>query len=648
MCGIAGLVDPAGRVGAPATALKGMGDAIAHRGPDGHGEWWDGDARVGLAHRRLAIIDLSAEGAQPMHSASGRYVVTFNGEIYNYRELREELAAGGGAPAWRGHSDTEVLLAAFEHWGVEGALSRANGMFALALWDRANRRLVLARDRFGEKPLYYGWSRGVFWFGSELKALRALPEFGRSTDPRAVAALLRFGYVPTPLSIHAEVAKLPQGSYLEVDPAAAPRDAAPRAYWSPLQVAATASRAPLQLTDAAAIDAVDAALERAVKLRMHADVPLGAFLSGGIDSTSVVAAMQRSSTRPVRTFSIGFREGAYNEADDARRVAEHLGTDHTELIVTPEEAQGVIPRLAAMYDEPFGDSSQIPTFLVSELARNHVTVALSGDGGDELFGGYNRHVWGPRIWRRLRRLPAAPRRAAYLALTRTPPAVWDAVGAIAGPVVPSLRHRGLSYKARKLGRVIAARSEAELYRTVASFWSEPPVTAAADASVGLMMNPDAWPTELPFAERMMAVDAAAFLPDDILVKVDRASMAVSLEARVPILDPVLFSLAWSLPPGMRVRDGVGKWVLRQALYKHVPRELIERPKAGFGVPVDVWLRGPLRPWAEELFGEAALSRSGMLQPTPIRQLWRRHLAGDVGHEHCLWTVLMLQAWFARA
>lgn len=646
MCGISGFLRPGGSEGPDAlrAAAMDMADAIRHRGPDADGCWVDADAGIALSHRRLAIIDLTEAGAQPMPSASGRYVLSYNGEIYNHPELREALTAAGAAPQWRGHSDTETLLACFEAWGVETALQKATGMFAFAMWDREKRELVLGRDRLGEKPLYYGWQgRGearAFLFGSELKSLHAHPSFEGEVDRQAIALLMRHGYVPTPYSIYTGIGKLSPGSYATLSlEAPGPRV---RAYWSATQTACDGVAKPFEGTPEEAVDALEALLGKAVGRQMMSDVPLGAFLSGGVDSSTIVALMQAQSSRPVRTFSIGFQEQEYDEAVHARAVAQHLGTDHTELYVTAADAMGVVPRLPDIYDEPFADSSQIPTFLVSELARRKVTVSLSGDAGDELFGGYNRYKFSASLWRALGPVPSALRAAAGSALTAVPVQAWNRLGA----ALPGrLRRNLLGEKLHKGAGILRSRSADDLYYGLVSMWTDPQsvVPGASEPPTRLTGDrPDL--AGLGPVERMMALDLVTYLVDDILVKVDRASMAVSLESRVPLLDPDVVAFAWSLPIGYKIRDGETKWPLRRLLYRHVPKALIERPKMGFGVPVGEWLRGPMRDWGEALLDEGRLRSDGLLDVGAVRGTWDRHLRGDMNLQARLWPILMLQQW----
>lgn len=646
MCGFTGYLGhgPWEAATEASSILKIMAQAIAARGPDDFGEWSDTDAGVGFGHRRLAIVDISPAGHQPMTSASGRFVLAYNGEIYNHLDLRAQITALGRAPAWRGHSDTETLLAAIETWGIEEALKRSIGMFTIGLWDREQRTLSLARDRLGEKPLYYGWQgRGdaaVLLFGSELKALRAHPAFQASVRRDALALFLRHNYIPAPYTIYEGIQKLSPGTVLTLS--LQEREGRSRTYWSLPDVAVAGLAKPLQGSPEEVVGELETLLQSAVAQQMVADVPLGAFLSGGIDSSTVVALMQAQSSRPVRTFTIGFNEKGYNEAVHAKAVASHLGTDHTELYVTPQQAMDVIPRLPAMYDEPFADSSQIPTFLVSQLARQHVTVSLSGDAGDELFSGYTRYLVASGLWNKISAVPAPLRRLAARGITALSPQTWNTLTGW----LPSSRAGSLwGDKLHKGARVLDNKSIDGLYLGLVSQWSDP------DAVVVNGHEPDTLLTGLSPSltgldpvERMMALDLVTYLPDDILAKVDRAAMSVSLETRVPFLDHRVVEFAWRMPMQMKQHQGVGKWALRQVLYRHVPQALIDRPKMGFGIPIDGWLRGPLKEWAEELLNESRLRSEGFFHPEAIRQKWAEHLSGQRNWAYPLWVILMFQAW----
>lgn len=647
MCGITGFLQPAGfALDTAQSQARQMANAIRYRGPDDAGVWADGAAGVALAHRRLAIVDLSPAGHQPMASASGRYQLVFNGEIYNHLALRKELTSRGGALRWRGHSDTETLLAGFEAWGIVETLQRCIGMFAIAVWDRQAHVLTLARDRMGEKPLYYGWQgsgeRACFLFGSELKALRAHPAFAAGINRDALALYMRHNAVPAPHSIYSGIHKLPPAHWLQVSAAA--REPTIQQYWSLVDVAMAGQRAPLNGSPAAVTDELEALLQDAVRQQLMSDVPLGAFLSGGVDSSAVVALMQAQSSQPVRTFSIGFNETGYDEAVYAKAVAQHLGTDHTELYVTAQQALDVIPRLPVLYDEPFADASQIPTFLVSQLARQHVTVALSGDAGDELFGGYTRYQMTAAWWKKLTSVPSIARRTCAAGIRTLSPAAWNTLLRPTRPLLPrSLRLANMGDKLHKGAGVLTARSVDELYLGLVTHWQPDSVVLGGHEPVTVLRCAPPLPG-LDAIQRMMALDAITYLPDDILTKVDRAAMANSLETRVPFLDHRVVELAWRIPLALKLRDGVGKWVLRQVLYRYVPKTLIERPKMGFGVPIDTWIRGPLRDWAEALLDESRLRRDGFFNPQAIRQKWAEHLSGQRNWKYHLWDVLMFQAW----
>ncbi|MFT3913796.1 MAG: asparagine synthase (glutamine-hydrolyzing) [Anaeromyxobacteraceae bacterium] len=649
MCGIAGLLDTrAGRAAGDLTAeVRRMALTMEHRGPDDAGEWADERAGLALAQRRLSIVDLSPEGHQPMASPDGRWMVVFNGEIYNHPELREELLARGAR--FRGHSDTEVLLEAVSTWGFQQALERFNGMFALALWDRVERRLLLARDRLGEKPLYWCWLGGTFLFASEPKALRAHAlGAGLEIDRGALALYLANGYVPGPHAIWRGVQKLPAAHLLEVNPAR-PGEATPRPYWSLERAVADGARDPFRGDAGEAVDALEALLRDAVRMRMQADVPLGAFLSGGIDSSTVVALMQAQSSRPVRTFTIGFGEAEFDEAKAAKAVAAHLGTDHTELYVTPEDALAVVPLLPTIFDEPFADASQIPTYLVAKLAREHVTVSLSGDAGDELFGGYSRYAIARRVWRWRALIPGPAASAAGWLAGRAP-------GAVAGGMELARRTllRGVKFTAppadhaRRLARLLRWDTPEALYAGLLAPWNEPAEVLVQGGGVeSSLAAAQRMRFDRPLVERMMAWDTLSYLPDDILVKVDRASMAVSLEARVPLLDHRVVELAWRMPLALKVDGLAGKLPLRGVLARHVPRALVERPKQGFGVPVDAWLRGPLRTWMLDLLSTDALARQGHFRPEVVARAVREHLSGERSRGTQLWPLLMFQAWLTR-
>jgi asparagine synthase (glutamine-hydrolysing) len=648
MCGIAGLLRPGGADESMLVGFaKRMTDTLAHRGPDAEGIWTNAAAGVAFGHRRLSILDLSEAGAQPMRSDCGRFTVTFNGEIYNHLDIRAELETCGTCPNWRGHSDTETLLYAVKQWGVAEALQRFVGMFAFALWDERKRTITLCRDRFGEKPLFYGWCGRDLVFASELKALAGHPDWSPSLNRTALTAFMRYCYVPAPGTIWQGINKLPSASFVtfaaDALPGAMPES---MSYWS-LRTQVIAAQGARINDEIEATEELQRLLSVAIKRQCLSDVPLGAFLSGGIDSSTIVALMQAQATRPVRTFTIGFSEGAFNEADDARRVAAHLGTSHTELHVDPKSAMDVIPRLARMYDEPFADSSQIPTHLVAALARQHVTVALSGDAGDELFGGYNRHVWGGQLNARFGRLPVPLRRALSALLNAVSPEPAGSLARLAQPLLPSRLHiRRAGDQVAKLGRIIGSTSFDQMYQLLCSIDSDPSQTVlqgeeAANWSMdemGKLTGP------LDPLDRMTLADSLSYLTDDILQKVDRAAMAVSLETRVPFLDKDVVEFSVRVPPVMKVRQGRGKWLVRKVLYKHVPAALVDRAKTGFSIPLDDWLRGPLKSWASDLLSTDRLQRQGLFNAKRVEHRLSEHMSGRRNHGYWLWNVLMAQAW----
>jgi asparagine synthase (glutamine-hydrolysing) len=648
MCGFAGLLSTAGftrdELGDHA---RRMIAPIAHRGPDDSGIWVDEQAGVALGFRRLAILDLSPSGHQPMRSASGRFVIVFNGEVYNFRELRRELEPHG--VVFHGRSDTEVILAAFEHWGISDAVRRFIGMFAIAVWDAQRKELSLVRDRLGKKPLYVYREPGLITFGSELKALLAGPSFDRSVDHAALASYLRYLYVPAPKTIFERAIKLPAAHILTVsNPRLQLPD--PHGYWSLHEAALGGLASPLDGSDEEMIDELDTLLGDAVRCRLQSDVPLGALLSGGIDSSTVVAFMQEASSRPVKTYTIGFVEEEFDEARHAARVAEHLGTDHSALLLTADDAHALIPRLADIFDEPFADPSQLPTLLVSQLARQEVTVALCGDGGDELFGGYNRYVYGTRVVARVNRIPLAVRQLIGAGIGRVSAPAWDRAHRLAAAVLPGVPHQHFGERVHKVGHLLNAATTADMYRSLLSAWQEPEnllIDPPTQDDVNGHIPEDARPTHL--LDRMMLADQLMYLPDDLLAKVDRVSMSVSLEVRAPLLDHRVVELSWRLRRSLKLRGNVGKWVLRQVLYRRVPKAIVERPKMGFSVPIDRWLRGPLRSWADSLLRDGANSanRDGLLNMRAVDQAWADVQEGRRYAGTSLWAVLMFQAWKAR-
>lgn len=645
MCGITGFLNSTSlsQTLDSKTIVQSMVTTLTHRGPDREGVWTEG-SKLALGHRRLAVVDLSANADQPMVSECGRYVMIFNGEIYNHRDIRDQL----DKESWRGSSDTETLLAAFQAWGVLKTLKQTIGMFAIALWDKQSKELTLARDRFGEKPLFYGWQGGSFLFGSELKSLAVHPEWQGMIDRDALSLYTQFGYVPVPLSIWQGISKLPPGSFLTL-----PFDVAigelpePIFFWRATEFMRRGEDHGVD--DASAVEELEFRLGDAISGQMVADVPLGAFLSGGVDSSAVVALMQQQTAIPVKTFAIGFSERGYNEAKYAKAVANHLGTDHAELYVSASDAFGVIPKLPDIYDEPFGDSSQIPTYLIAALARSDVTVSLTGDGGDELFGGYNRHVVGPSLFRFLNMFPRLLRQIASQGITAVSPSVWD----FFGQMIPRRFSQPMfGDRLHKLASVLTVRDLEEMYVRLVSHELDPR-SIVISPTIGLL-DEHLWAKQemreiksMDLRARMMSCDVLGYLTDDILCKVDRAAMAASLETRTPFLDHRVAEFAWRLPENMKIRDGSSKWLLRQLLYKHVPKKLIERPKQGFGVPIGEWLRGPLREWAEYYLAEHRIQEEGFFHAEPIRRRWKEHLMGHRNWQHFLWNILMFQAWLER-
>jgi len=652
MCGFVGQL---GSAFLNKLSLRQMVSAIIHRGPDDEGIWMDQSAGIGIAHRRLSIVDLSPEGHQPMVSHSGRYVIAFNGEIYNFRLIRGDLQRLGRP--FHGHSDTEVLLSAIEQWGLEEALSRSVGMFAFALFDKKERSLTLVRDRMGEKPLYYGWQGSgrerVFLFGSELKALRNHPSWQGGVDRDSVAQLLRYNYIPAPQTIHPDIYKLQSGMMVQFsrmgadsDPVARQwKEVAHKPWWSFAERVTNAHCYPFQGSEEDAVEYLDSLMREVIQEHSLADVPVGAFLSGGIDSTSVVALMQSLGNSPVEAFTIGYDNASYDESKDAKRIANHLGANYHQWIVTPQDAMDVIPELPSIYDEPFADASQIPTTLISQFAQQHVSVSLSGDGGDELFGGYNRHYWAPEIRKKMDRIPEPVRKGIAAGVKMISPTVWDQLIGTAGSIFPSrfaLHHPG--EKVHKIARLMSTEGVRDLYGALVRAWEEPVPVIGGHSMDSVEQFESLWSKQGEFSEWMMWMDSLIYLPDDILVKVDRASMSTGLECRVPILDHRIVDFSLSLPLKMKVRNRQGKHVLRRVVDRYVPRELMERPKSGFGLPIHEWLRGPLRGWAEELLSEHRLKDEGLFDASMVRAVWDEHLQGKKNNQYLLWGVLMYQQW----
>lgn len=636
MCGIAGFWDvQAATCAETLTAtVNQMRDTLIHRGPDGADTWVDASSGIGLGHRRLAILDLTAHGSQPMHSASNRYVIIFNGEIYNHQELKQQLTAEGLAPNWHGHSDTEIMLAAFDAYGVEAALNKFVGMFAIVLWDKQEKLLYLMRDRIGEKPLYYGYRGNYLLFGSELKSLKAHFAWQQQLNGDAIEQFMQLNYIPAPNTIYDGIYKVEPGHFVVAN---AQKDLRTVAYWQLKDVINHNPRRKIAPTEA--IDCLEAKLVQAVSLQMLADVPVGAFLSGGIDSSLIVALMQAQSRTPIKTFSIGFKEDAYNEAEFAKKIAQHLQTQHTELYLSPQQTQEIIPNMATFYDEPFADSSQLPTYIVAKLTREHVTVSLSGDGGDELFAGYNRYSWTTQLWRKIAFMPQPMRKILAGLIFKVSPKQWNKIFASINPLVPrKLRYANPGEKLHKVANICLANNLVEVYGKFLSQWENlAPGQIFSDLAQNLETK--------DFTEIMMYIDMMRYLPDDILVKVDRAGMAMSLETRMPFLDHRVIEYAWSLPLDLKICDKQSKWILRQILHKYVPKALYERPKMGFGVPIDAWMRGPLNAWAQDLLSKSSLNAHSLFDHREVAKKWQQHITGRGNWQHLLWNVLSFQAWF---
>lgn len=648
MCGITGFLSKqAYSKNKLSEIINKMTATLVHRGPDDGDTWWNVKDSIGLGHRRLAILDLSPLGRQPMTSQNGRYTVVYNGEIYNYQEIRTDLEKRGYK--FSTNCDTEVLLEAFSEWGLD-SLKRFIGMFAFGLWDSKDKKLYLARDRLGIKPLYYGWSSQdhAFLFGSELKALCAYPGFKNPIDLEALGIFFRHNYIPAPFSIYQNIHKVIPGQVIilgkqDLDQ----KKVSKKIYWSALDAWQKGLNAPLTGSAEENLDLFENTLLDAIRLRLITDVPLGAFLSGGIDSSTVVALMQSVNNRAVRTFSVGFKEAEYNEAPFARQVANHLGTDHTELYVTAQDALDLVPRLPGIWDEPFADSSQIPTLLISKLTRDFVTVALSGDGGDELFWGYPRYEKTLEIWNLLKKFPSCLKSAAFLALNILPNTLLDPIGDLFHPIFAKYGLKGPLSRASKRIQELLNTYDFALFYGWANSHFQPfgPICKGQDRVAPVFEKIEH--NNVPQRELMSILDILTYLPDDILTKVDRASMAVALEARVPILDHRVVELSFRLPASLKFRNGQGKWILRQILYKYVPRELVDRPKKGFGIPLDQWLRGPLKEWASELLRPDRLRREGYLFPEKVDRLWQEHISGKCNHQYILWNILMFQAWLEK-
>ena len=645
MCGITGFITSSNNRKLHSKVIQGMVDKLEHRGPDDHGFWVDDSGQVALGHRRLAILDLSKSGHQPMHSETRRYILSFNGEIYNHLEIRKNLQESSmNTIKWDGHSDTETLLKAFEHWGVKKTIKASTGMFAFALWDKKEKKLFLSRDRLGEKPLYYGWQGDTFLFGSELKSLKSNPDFIGEVDRNSLTLFIRYNYVPSPYSIYQGINKLPPGNLLQFDQSSN-KVVSLEPYWLLSDIAINGEKTPLRCSDSEALSLLESCLGDAVEGQHLSDVPLGAFLSGGVDSSLIVSLMKSRSKNPVKTFTIGFNESDFNEAKHAKSVANHLGTEHSEIYVSANDALNVIPTLPTLYDEPFADSSQIPTFLVSKIAKEKVKVVLSGDGGDELFGGYNRYLWSRSLLNKTSLIPNLARQGVSSVLTSIPSKYWDSMNnSISGFFPPKYRTKLIGDKIHKIARLISVEDDLDFYKGLVSQWQNPLdiVKGGIDENRYTSFGSN----KKLFSDiehRMMFMDTNTYLPDDILCKVDRAAMGVSLETRLPFLNHNVVRFAWQLPLNMKIRDKCGKWILRELLFKYVPQKLIDRPKQGFGLPIADWLRGPLREWVEDLINETRLIKEGYFHPEPILLAWQKHLNGENMHNQ-LWGVLMFQAW----
>jgi asparagine synthase (glutamine-hydrolysing) len=644
MCGISGFITkeylPADNYD---NILDSFNESLAHRGPDASGKWYDEENKIGLAHRRLSILDLSVAASQPMISDNGNYVIVFNGEIYNHLEIRNKLSIR----SFKSHSDTETLLYAFQEFGIETTLNMTVGMFALALWDRENKTLYLARDRFGEKPLYYGFSNGNFIFSSELKALKKYPNFNSDLNRESIALYFRYSYIPSPFTIYNGINKLPPGSYLKIQNLnnnSSNDNLKPIYYWNFNQIIINAQNNIFNIADNDAINLVEDQLNKTIKGQMISDVPLGAFLSGGIDSSLVVALMQNQSKNSIKTFTIGFNESNFNEAVYAKDVARHLNTDHTELYVTSKDALSVIPMLSNIYDEPFADSSQIPTYLVSKMTKSKVTVSLSGDAGDEVFGGYNRYIFANNIWSKFNACPYFLRNSIKHSLTSISPTKYDKINEVFKSINIS-KINNLGDKIFKFSELMNCKNEYEVYLNLVSQWPNTnDLILNNHEPLSIVNDKNKWPKLNNFTNWMMAIDTLSYLPDDILTKVDRAGMATSLETRIPFLDHNLVEMAWRLPLNMKIRNGQSKWILRQILNKYVPSELINRPKMGFGVPIDIWLRGPLKEWGSELLDYTRIKNEGYFNPEIVTNKWNEHQSGKRNWQHQIWSLLMFQSW----